>query len=300
LIRHRHLPIAPQHTQPPSSKRLNRLCWHHAAAGRSPEIHLDPIVFRARPVGRAHPCCRRTRLHRADAVQAQAIPLILEGRDVLAGAQTGTGKTAGFTLPLLQRLSTMPARASANAQPRQRVRALILTPTRELAAQIEESVRTYGKYMSLKTTLIYGGVNINPQIDALRRGVDIWLRRPDACSITCSNAPSSCRHVEILVLDEADRMLDMGFIRDIRRIVSRCSGESARTLLFSATFSEEIRQLADGLPAQSGDGRSGTPQCAESELVAQVVHPVDRTGEARPAGASGVFGQTGSRCWSSA
>jgi ATP-dependent RNA helicase RhlE len=206
-------------------------------------------------------------------VQAQAIPLILEGRDVLAGAQTGTGKTAGFTLPLLQRLSTMPARASANAQPRQRVRALILTPTRELAAQIEESVRTYGKYMSLKTTLIYGGVNINPQIDALRRGVDILVATPGRLLDHLQQKTAELSNVEILVLDEADRMLDMGFIRDIRRVLALLPAKR-QNLLFSATFSEEIRKLADGLlhnPAMVEVARRN----AESELVAQRVHPVD-------------------------
>ncbi|WP_313953533.1 DEAD/DEAH box helicase [Accumulibacter sp.] len=206
-------------------------------------------------------------------VQAQAIPLILEGRDVLAGAQTGTGKTAGFTLPLLQRLATMPARAAANAQPRQRVRALILTPTRELAAQIEESVRTYGKYMALKSTLIYGGVNINPQIDALRRGVDILVATPGRLLDHLQQKTLELSNIEILVLDEADRMLDMGFIRDIRRILALLPAKR-QNLLFSATFSEEIRKLADGLlhnPAMVEVARRN----AESELVAQRVHPVD-------------------------
>ena len=206
-------------------------------------------------------------------VQAQAIPLILEGRDVLAGAQTGTGKTAGFTLPLLQRLATMPARADANAQPRQRVRALILTPTRELAAQVEESVRTYGKYMKLKSTLIYGGVNINPQIDALRRGVDILVATPGRLLDHLQQKTLELSNVEILVLDEADRMLDMGFIRDIRRILALLPAKR-QNLLFSATFSEEIRKLADGLlhqPAMVEVARRN----AESELVAQRVHPVD-------------------------
>jgi len=206
-------------------------------------------------------------------VQAQAIPLILEGRDVLAGAQTGTGKTAGFTLPLLQRLATMPARADASALPRQRVRALILTPTRELAAQIEESVRTYGKYMKLKSTLIYGGVNINPQIDALRRGVDILVATPGRLLDHLQQKTLELSNVEILVLDEADRMLDMGFIRDIRRVLAVLPAKR-QNLLFSATFSEEIRKLADGLlhnPAMVEVARRN----AESELVAQRVHPVD-------------------------
>jgi ATP-dependent RNA helicase RhlE len=154
-------------------------------------------------------------------VQAQAIPVILAGRDVLAGAQTGTGKTAGFTLPLLQRLSAPVVTGGAPAaQAPRRVRALILTPTRELAAQVEESVRTYGQYLTLKSTLIYGGVNINPQIDALRRGVDILVATPGRLLDHLQQKTASLAHVEILVLDEADRMLDMGFIRDIRRILA--------------------------------------------------------------------------------
>jgi ATP-dependent RNA helicase RhlE len=202
-------------------------------------------------------------------VQAQAIPVILAGRDVLAGAQTGTGKTAGFALPLLQRL----AAASIPAQTPRRVRALILTPTRELAAQIEESVRTYGQYLPLKSTLIYGGVNINPQIDALRRGVDILVATPGRLLDHLQQKTASLAQVEILVLDEADRMLDMGFIRDIRRILALLPARR-QNLLFSATFSNEIRQLADGLlhsPVLIDVARRN----AESELVAQRVHPVD-------------------------
>ncbi|WP_300449530.1 DEAD/DEAH box helicase [Accumulibacter sp.] len=201
-------------------------------------------------------------------VQTQAIPAILAGRDVLAGAQTGTGKTAGFTLPLLQRLM-----AGAAPAPRRPVRALILTPTRELAAQIEESVRTYGKYLPLKSTLVYGGVNINPQIDALRRGVDILVATPGRLLDHLQQKTVSLAEVEILVLDEADRMLDMGFIRDIRRILALLPAKR-QNLLFSATFSNEIRQLADGLlhaPAMVEVARRN----AESDLVAQRVHPVD-------------------------
>ncbi len=203
-------------------------------------------------------------------VQAQAIPVILEGRDVLAGAQTGTGKTAGFTLPLLQRLS---AHASASASPAKHpVRALIVTPTRELAAQVEESVRTYGKHLRLRSTLVYGGVGINPQIDALRRGVDILVATPGRLLDHMQQRTVDLRHVEILVLDEADRMLDMGFIRDIRRILAVLP-KKRQNLLFSATFSDEIRALAESLlhdPAQVQVARRN----AESELVAQRVHPV--------------------------
>jgi len=203
-------------------------------------------------------------------VQAQAIPVILAGRDVLACAQTGTGKTAGFTLPLLQRLS---AASPTAAPPPRRVRALILTPTRELAAQIEESVRTYGQYLPLQSTLVYGGVNINPQIEALRRGVDILVATPGRLLDHLQQKTANLAHVEILVLDEADRMLDMGFIRDIRRIIALLPARR-QNLLFSATFSNEIRQLADGLlhvPAMIEVARRN----AESELVAQRIHPVD-------------------------
>ena len=206
-------------------------------------------------------------------VQAQAIPLILAGRDVLAGAQTGTGKTAGFTLPLLQRLITAAPPASGAGAARRPVRALILTPTRELAAQVEESVRTYGRHLPLRSTLIYGGVNINPQIDALRRGADILVATPGRLLDHLQQRTANLAQVEILVLDEADRMLDMGFIRDIRRILALLPVRR-QNLLFSATFSDEIRQLADGLlhaPALIEVARRN----AESELVAQRVHPVD-------------------------
>jgi ATP-dependent RNA helicase RhlE len=202
-------------------------------------------------------------------VQTQAIPPILAGRDVLAGAQTGTGKTAGFTLPLLQRLAGAP-----KLPVRHPVRALILTPTRELAAQVEESVRTYGKYLRLRSTLIYGGVNINPQIDALKRGIDILVATPGRLLDHVQQKTVDLSAVEILVLDEADRMLDMGFIRDIRRILALLPAKR-QNLLFSATFSNEIRTLADGLlrdPALIQVARRN----AESELVVQRIHPVDR------------------------
>ncbi|MBI4194444.1 MAG: DEAD/DEAH box helicase [Betaproteobacteria bacterium] len=203
-------------------------------------------------------------------VQVQAIPVILEGRDVLAGAQTGTGKTAGFALPLLQRLAS---RANTSFSPaRHPVRALILTPTRELAAQVEESVRIYGKYLPLRTTLVFGGVNINPQIQALRRGADILVATPGRLLDHVQQKTVDLSRVEILVLDEADRMLDMGFIHDIRRILALLPPQR-QNLLFSATFSDEIRKLADGLlraPALIEVARRN----AESALVAQRAHPV--------------------------
>lgn len=206
-------------------------------------------------------------------VQRQAIPVILGGRDILAGAQTGTGKTAGFTLPLLQRLHAR--KPVGRNRP---VRALILTPTRELAAQVAESVTTYGKYLPLKSTVVFGGVNINPQIDRLRRGVDILIATPGRLLDHIGQKTVDLSKLEILVLDEADRMLDMGFIRDIRRIIALLppnGREGRQNLLFSATFSDEIRRLAGGLlhdPAHIEVARRNTTV----ETVSQIVHPVDR------------------------
>ncbi len=205
-------------------------------------------------------------------VQAQAIPVILEGRDVLAGAQTGTGKTAGFTLPMLQRLA---GRAKPQGSDKHAVRALVLTPTRELAAQVEESVRTYGKHMPLRSTLIYGGVGMQPQIDALKRGVDILVATPGRLLDHVQQRTVDLSRVEILVLDEADRMLDMGFIRDIRRVLALLPAKR-QNLLFSATFSDEIRRLAEDLlddPAYVEVARRNQ----DSELVTQRVHPVDQS-----------------------
>jgi len=203
-------------------------------------------------------------------VQRQAIPVILEGRDILAGAQTGTGKTAGFTLPLLQLLNTR-APQSGGRRP---VRALVLTPTRELAAQVGESVATYGRYLSLTSTVIFGGVKINPQIQQLRSGVDILVATPGRLLDHVSQKTLDLSAVEILVLDEADRMLDMGFIRDIRRILGLLP-KARQNLLFSATYSDDIRKLADSLldrPALIEVARRNTP----AERVSQVIHPVDR------------------------
>jgi ATP-dependent RNA helicase RhlE len=202
-------------------------------------------------------------------IQLKAIPVILEGRDILAGAQTGTGKTAGFTLPLLQRLSAQPHSAE-----RRVLRALILTPTRELAAQVEESVRTYGKHLPLKSTVVFGGVGFNPQADTLRRGVDILVATPGRLLDHVQQKTVDLSKIEILVLDEADRMLDMGFIRDIRKILALLP-KQRQNLLFSATFSDEIKQLSDSLlnaPVLIEVARRNTA----AELVTQVVHPVDR------------------------
>ncbi len=197
-------------------------------------------------------------------VQAEAIPLILQGRDVLAGAQTGTGKTAAFALPLLQLLATAPAKA---LRP---VRALVLTPTRELAAQVEESIRVYGRHLPLTSTVVFGGVSLGPQIEALRQGVDILVATPGRLLDLVQQKTLDLSQVEILVLDEADRMLDMGFIRDIRKILSLLPARR-QNLLFSATFSDDIRTLADGLlhqPAQVDVARRN----AESALVSQTVY----------------------------
>jgi ATP-dependent RNA helicase RhlE len=168
-------------------------------------------------------------------VQARVIPEILAGRDILAGAQTGTGKTGGFTLPLLQLLNS--------SSPSKFPRALVLVPTRELAAQVAESVKSYGKYLHLKTAVVFGGVGINPQIDALRRGCDILVATPGRLLDHAQQRTVNFSHVNIFVLDEADRMLDMGFIQDIRRVL-KLLPQRRQNLLFSATYSDEIRQLA--------------------------------------------------------
>ncbi|GAB4483244.1 MAG: ATP-dependent RNA helicase RhlE [Burkholderiaceae bacterium] len=200
-------------------------------------------------------------------VQSQAIPLILAGRDVLAAAQTGTGKTAGFTLPILQRLAAHSHRPAPKT-----VRVLVLTPTRELAAQVEEAIRTYGKHLRVSSAAIFGGVGIVPQIAALKRGVDILVATPGRLLDHVGSRTVDLSKVEVLVLDEADRMLDMGFIPDIRRVLAQLP-KRRQNLLFSATFSDEIRALAHGLlhdPATVEVARRNEA----SALVAQVVHPV--------------------------
>jgi ATP-dependent RNA helicase RhlE len=175
-------------------------------------------------------------------VQTRVIPEILAGRDLLAGAQTGTGKTAGFTLPILQLLN-------GNAHPPKAPRALVLVPTRELAAQVNESVRAYGKHLRLRTQVIFGGVGINPQIEALRRGTDILVATPGRLLDHAQQRTVDLSHVQILVLDEADRMLDMGFIADIRRVI-KLLPRQRQNLMFSATYSDDIRRLAQSLLQQ--------------------------------------------------
>jgi ATP-dependent RNA helicase RhlE len=203
-------------------------------------------------------------------IQQQAIPVILNGNDIMAGAQTGTGKTAGFTLPLLQRLSERMIKRG----PR-RIRALIVTPTRELAAQVEESVTTYGKHLPITSTVVFGGVKIRPQIQQLRRGVDILVATPGRLLDHVQQGTVDLSTVEMLVLDEADRMLDMGFIRDIRKILALLP-KKRQNLLFFATFSAATKTLAESLlqsPVLIETARRNTAK----ESVAQVVHPVDRT-----------------------
>ncbi len=201
-------------------------------------------------------------------IQAQAIPLVLEGHDLLAGAQTGTGKTAGFTLPMLHKLSTTPARQPGA------IRALVLTPTRELAAQVEESVRTYGQYLDLKSTVIFGGVGMNPQVDRIRRGVDILVATPGRLLDLEGQDHIDLSNIEILVLDEADRMLDMGFIHDVKKVLALLPTYK-QSLLFSATFSDEIRELANGL-LKSPKSVQVTPPNTTVERIAQVIYPVGR------------------------
>ena len=205
-------------------------------------------------------------------IQKQAIPAVMLGGDLLAGAQTGTGKTAGFVLPMLHRLMAAPA--VRDAKGRSPVRALILTPTRELAAQVEESVRVYGKHAKLTSMVMFGGVGMQPQIDKLRRGVDILVATPGRLLDHHQQGTLDISRIEIFVLDEADRMLDMGFIHDIKKVLAIVP-KNKQSLLFSATFSDEIKALADRL--------LNKPQVIEVErrnstveAISQKIHPVDR------------------------
>ncbi|MBQ0933333.1 DEAD/DEAH box helicase, partial [Ideonella alba] len=222
----------------------------------------EPLLRAVRDQGYDHPT----------PIQAQAIPMVLSGGDLLAGAQTGTGKTAGFTLPTLHRLAA--AGHKKDARGRIAIRALILTPTRELAAQVEESVRTYGKYLPLTSMVMFGGVGMQPQIDRLRKGVDILVATPGRLLDHHQQGTLDLSHVEIFILDEADRMLDMGFIHDIKKVLAIVPKQK-QSLLFSATFSDEIKALADRLLNQ--------PQLIEvarrnqtNDAIAQKVHPVGR------------------------
>ena len=205
-------------------------------------------------------------------IQAQAIPPILDGKDIMGGAQTGTGKTASFTLPMLHRLQLY---ANTSVSPAKHpIRSLILVPTRELAAQVFESVKTYGKYLPLKCTVVYGGVNMDPQITDLRAGVEILVATPGRMLDHIQQKTMRLSKVEILVLDEADRMLDMGFLPDIKRILALMP-QQRQSLMFSATFSEEIKKLANNI-LKEPTLIEVAKQNSVSSLVTHVVHPVDR------------------------
>ncbi len=204
-------------------------------------------------------------------VQTQSIPVVLAGRDLLAGAQTGTGKTAAFALPLLQRLFTGNARP---AQPGKRPRALILTPTRELAAQVHESLRDYGRYLRPRSAVIFGGVGMQPQINALHRGLDIVVATPGRLIDHMQQRTVDLSGIEILVLDEADRMLDMGFLPAMRRILSVLPRQNRQTLLFSATFADEIKALATQFMRDPEQVQIAARNSIAA-TVSHVVHPVD-------------------------
>ena len=205
-------------------------------------------------------------------IQAQAIPAVLAGHDLLAGAQTGTGKTAAFTLPLLHKLTM--SRSKENKFGVYGVRALVLTPTRELAAQVEESVRNYGKHLQLTSTVIFGGVGMNPQVARIKKGVDILVATPGRLLDLQQQGLLDLSTVEILVLDEADRMLDMGFIHDVKKILALVPKDK-QSLLFSATFSDEIRELANNL-LKDPQSIQVTPSNTTVQRITQVVHPVGR------------------------
>ncbi|MGB1201102.1 MAG: DEAD/DEAH box helicase [Cognaticolwellia aestuarii] len=205
-------------------------------------------------------------------IQAQAIPAVLAGKDVMAAAQTGTGKTAGFTLPILELLSK-----GEKARPNQ-ARTLIITPTRELAAQIAENVEMYGKHLDLKSTVVFGGVKINPQMLRLRQGVDILVATPGRLLDLYNQNAVRFNQLEVLVLDEADRMLDMGFLRDIKKILSLLP-KKRQTLLFSATFSPDIRELAKGIVNEPVE-ISISPKNTTAETVEQLIYSVDKNKKA--------------------
>ncbi|MGC3985786.1 MAG: DEAD/DEAH box helicase [Pseudorhodoferax sp.] len=227
------------------------------------ELNLAPAILQA---------VREQGYDTPTAIQAQAIPVILEGRDLLGGAQTGTGKTAAFTLPMLQRLSQGQAPRSKFGG--KGIRALVLTPTRELAAQVEESVQTYGKHLDLNSTVIFGGVGMNPQIDRLRKGVDVLVATPGRLLDLQQQGALDLGQVQILVLDEADRMLDMGFIHDVKKVLALVPKDK-QSLLFSATFSDEIRELASSL-LREPQHIQVTPRNTTVQRITQVIHPVGR------------------------
>ena len=227
------------------------------------ELQLAPAILQA---------VREQGYETPTPIQAQAIPAVLAGHDLLAGAQTGTGKTAAFTLPMLHRLAQEPAAKGKSGS--KAIRALVLTPTRELAAQVEESVRTYGKHLDLKSTVIFGGVGMNPQIERLQRGVDILVATPGRLLDLQEQGFLDLSQVQVLVLDEADRMLDMGFIHDVKKVLALLP-KHKQSLLFSATFSDEIRELANGL-LREPQHIQVTPRNTTVQRITQVIHPVGR------------------------
>jgi ATP-dependent RNA helicase RhlE len=227
------------------------------------ELNLAPAILKA---------VREQGYETPTPIQAQAIPVVLEGHDLLGGAQTGTGKTAAFTLPMLHKLSK--GAGKTNKFGKDGVAALVLTPTRELAAQVEESIRTYGKYLPLTSAVIFGGVGMNPQIDRIKKGVDILVATPGRLLDLQQQGNLDLSTVEILVLDEADRMLDMGFLPDVKKILALVPKEK-QSLLFSATFSDEIRELADRL-LRNPQTIQVTPRNTTVQRITQTVHPVGR------------------------
>ncbi|MDE2605733.1 MAG: DEAD/DEAH box helicase [Burkholderiales bacterium] len=227
------------------------------------ELNLAPAILKA---------VREQGYETPTPIQAQAIPAVLEGHDLLAGAQTGTGKTAAFTLPMLHKLTK--GHGKTNKFGKDGVAALVLTPTRELAAQVEESIRTYGKYLPLTSTVIFGGVGMNPQIERIRGGVDILVATPGRLLDLHQQGHLDLSTVEILVLDEADRMLDMGFLPDVKKVLALVPKEK-QSLLFSATFSDEIRDLAHTL-LKNPQSIQVTPRNTTVQRITQVVHPVGR------------------------
>ena len=227
------------------------------------ELNLAPAILKA---------VQETGYETPTPIQAQAIPAVLEGHDLLAGAQTGTGKTAAFTLPMLHRLSQ--GSAPKNKFGGKGIRALVLTPTRELAAQVEESVREYGKYLDINSTVVFGGVGMNPQIDRIKRGVDILVATPGRLLDLQQQGFLDLSTVEVLVLDEADRMLDMGFIHDVKKVLALVPKDK-QSLLFSATFSDEIRELANTL-LKNPQSIQVTPSNTTVQRITQVIHPVGR------------------------
>ncbi len=227
------------------------------------ELNLAPAILKA---------VHETGYETPTPIQAQAIPAVLEGHDLLAGAQTGTGKTAAFTLPMLHRLSQ--GTAPKNKFGGKGIRALVLTPTRELAAKVEESVREYGKYLDINSTVVFGGVGMNPQIDRIKRGVDILVATPGRLLDLQQQGFLDLTTVEVLVLDEADRMLDMGFIHDVKKVLALVPKDK-QSLLFSATFSDEIRDLANTL-LKNPQSIQVTPRNTTVQRITQVIHPVGR------------------------